>query len=85
VASPRRELIRRIAHRLGADVAVFATARKLAQHIYRVLRGGFPYVDEGAKAYEQRYQATRVARLTTAAHHLGFTLVSLKARRDQRT
>lgn len=70
---------RRIAHRLGADVAVFATARKLAQHIYRVLRWGFPYVDEGAKAYEQRYQATRVARLTTAAHHLGFTLVSLKA------
>jgi hypothetical protein len=70
---------RRIARRLGADVAVFATARKLAQHIYRVLRWGFPYVDEGATAYEQRYQATRVARLTTTAQHLGYSLVPLKA------
>jgi transposase len=70
---------RRIAARLGADVAVFATARKLAQHIYRLLRWGLPYVDEGAKAYEQRYQATRVARLTTTAQHLGYTLVALEA------
>jgi transposase len=31
---------RRIAQRLGADVAVFATARKVAQWVYRVLRWG---------------------------------------------
>jgi hypothetical protein len=32
-------------------VAVFATARKLATLIYRLLRGGQPYVDEGVEAY----------------------------------
>jgi hypothetical protein len=38
---------RRIARRLGGDVAVFATARTLATLIYRLLRWGQPYVDEG--------------------------------------
>jgi transposase len=42
---------RRLAQRLGADVAVFATARKLAQSIYRLLRWGTAYVDEGAATY----------------------------------
>ena len=43
---------RRIARRIGADVAVFATARKLATLIYRTLRWGQQYVDEGAEAFE---------------------------------
>ena len=34
------------------DVAVFATARKLATLIYRLLRWGQPYVDEGAEAFD---------------------------------
>ncbi|HYA78783.1 MAG TPA: IS110 family transposase, partial [Candidatus Bathyarchaeia archaeon] len=39
---------RKIAQRRGADIAVFATARKLATLVYRLLRWGQPYVDEGA-------------------------------------
>jgi len=69
---------RRIAQRLGADVAVFATARKLAQWIYRVLRWGHAYVDEGAAAYEKRYHEARVKRLATTAKHLGYALVSVE-------
>jgi transposase len=70
---------RRIAQRAGADVAVFATARKLAQWIYRVLRWGQTYVDEGAAAYEQRYQEARVRRLGHTAQQLGYTLVLVEA------
>jgi len=49
---------RHIAKRIGADVAVFATARKLATLIYRLLRWGKAYVDEGAAAYESRTSRT---------------------------
>ncbi len=51
---------RHIARRIGGDVAVFATARKLATIIYRLLRWGQPYVDEGAQTYEQRYRENRI-------------------------
>lgn len=66
---------RRIAQRAGADVAVFATARKLAQYVYRLLRWGQPYVDEGAAAYEKRYHEARIARLAQTAKDLGYQLV----------
>jgi transposase len=65
---------RQIARRIGADVAVFASARKLATLIYRLLRWGQPYVDEGAAAYEKRYQEARLRSLTAAAKSLGFQL-----------
>ena len=58
---------RTIARRTKGDVAVFATARKLATLIYRLLRWGQPYVDEGAEAYEKRYQQTRIISLTARA------------------
>jgi transposase len=66
---------RRIARRIGGDVAVFATARKLATLIYRMLRWGQPYVDEGAEAYEKRYQAIRITTLKAKAKELGYELV----------
>jgi len=65
---------RRIARRIGGDVAVFATARKLATLIYRLLRWGQPYADEGAEAYEKRYQETRIKCLATKAKELGYQL-----------
>ena len=65
---------RHTAQRLGADVATFATARKLATLIYRLLRWGQPYVDEGAEAYDKRYQEARIQRLRTTAASLGFQL-----------
>lgn len=67
---------RQIARRAGADVAVFATARKLAQLIYRLLRWGQPYIDEGAATYEKRYREARVHRLAATAKGLGYILVS---------
>ena len=66
---------RQIARRLGADVAVFATARKLATYIYGLLRWGQPYVDEGAAAYEARYQQAGLQRLAATAKNLGCQLV----------
>jgi hypothetical protein len=66
---------RRIARRIGGDVAVFATARKLATLIYRLLRWGQPYVDEGAEAFEKRHQAIRITALRAKAKDLGFELV----------
>jgi transposase len=65
---------RQIARRIGGDVAVFATARKLATLIYRLLKWGQPYVDEGAQAYEKRYQEQRLKRLTAMARDLGYQL-----------
>jgi hypothetical protein len=50
-------------------VAVFATARKLATLIYRLLRWGQHYVDEGAEAYERRYEQFRIT--TLKARELG--------------
>jgi hypothetical protein len=65
---------RKLARRIGGDVAVFATARKLATLIYRLLRWGQQYVDEGAGAYERRYQEIRIATLKAKAAELGYEL-----------
>jgi transposase len=65
---------RTISRRIGGDVAVFATARKLATIIYRLLRWGQPYVDEGAEAYEKRYQRMRIETLAAKAKQLGYQL-----------
>lgn len=67
---------RRIARHKGAAVAVFATARKLAQLIYRMLRYGHDYVDVGEKAYELQFQARRLAAITESARNLGYRLVT---------
>jgi transposase len=70
---------RRLAANKGSEVAVFATARKLATLIYRMLRWGQAYVDEGAAASEARYRASRVHRMQAAADQLGFQLISKTA------
>lgn len=68
---------RSIARRLGGDVAVFATARKLAVQIYRLLRWGQPYVNEGAAAFEKRYEQRRMKSLSAKAKALGFQLTPI--------
>jgi hypothetical protein len=70
---------RKLAQRLGGDVAVFATARKLATLIYRLLRWGQPYLDEGVEAYEKRYRQQRVKSLTAKAKDLGYELTAVNA------
>lgn len=65
---------RRLARHKGASVAVFATARKLAQLVYRMLRYGQDYVDIGEQAYDQKFKARRIASLKEAARSLGYSL-----------
>jgi transposase len=69
---------KRIARLKGASVAVFATARKLAVLVYRMLRFGTDYVDMGQKAYEAQFEARRLASLKENARSMGYTLVELK-------
>lgn len=69
---------RRIARRKGANVAVFAMARKLAILVYRLLRFGQTYVDEGMKAYEDRFKAARIRTCKQIAKEFGFTILEPK-------
>lgn len=66
---------RRMASAKSGAIAVFATARKLATLVYRLLRYGQAYVDEGQLAYEARYNAARIRALQANATRLGFQLV----------
>jgi transposase len=66
---------RRIARHKGGAVAVFATARQLAVHVYRMLRYGHDYIDIGEKAYDDKFQARRLAALKENARAMGFALV----------
>ena len=66
---------RRISRRKGSTVAVFATARKIATLIHRMLRWGQAYVDIGQQAHEEHYQAQRVRSLTSTAAQLGYQLL----------
>lgn len=69
---------RRIAARKGAKVAIFATARRLAILVYRLLRHGQPYVDLGDKLYEQRFRERRLRSIRSSAKELGFSLTPLQ-------
>ena len=66
---------RRKARHKGYSVAVFATARKLATLVYRMLRWGQDYLDSGEKEYEARFRRQRLAGLEAAAKSLGYGLV----------
>ena len=68
---------RRIAWRKGASVAVFATARKLAQLIYRLVRYGQAYVDTGVEAYDARFNQRRLKFYTKALKSMGYTVQPL--------
>lgn len=66
---------RRISRLKGYRVAVFATARKLAQLVCRRLRWGQDYVDIGQEAYEERFRRQRLVGMQRAAQSLGCQLV----------
>lgn len=68
---------RRIARRKGASVAVFAMARKLAILIYRMLRWGQEYVDQGCEAYEQRFKEVRLRACRETAKQFGYKLLPI--------
>jgi len=58
---------------------VFASGRKIGTLIYRLLRWGQPYVDEGVQAYEQRYREKRIKTLIAKAKQLGYQMTPLAA------
>ena len=66
---------RRLKARLGAPKAITATAHKLARLIYRMLRFGTEYVDQGQDYYERRYQSRVVSTLVRRAQELGYKLI----------
>jgi transposase len=61
--------------KLGAAEAVTATAHKLARLIYRMLKHGEEYVQQGLEAYEKKYHERRLAGLKKSAASLGFKLI----------
>lgn len=69
---------RKIARRRGAGVAIFATARKLATLIFRMLKYGQDYTDIGEQAYEERFRNRRLAGLKSSAKSMGYELVTIK-------
>ena len=66
---------RRIQARCGGAKAVVATARKLAERVYRLLRYGQEYVRQSEQAYEDAYQFRVLKSLTKKAASLGYKLV----------
>ena len=53
------------------EYAIFATARELAQLVYRMRHWGQEYVDEGVAANKGRYRQRTIAHLKTSARDLG--------------
>ena len=66
---------RRLRRRLEAPVAIKAMAAKLARLIYRMLRFGMQFVDQGAEVYEAAHRQREIHNLKRRAAHLGFQIV----------
>jgi hypothetical protein len=66
---------RSIARRKDKAVAVFATARKIATWVYRMLRHDHDYVDIGQEAFEARAQTRRLRALKASARSIGYQLI----------
>jgi transposase len=67
---------RRLRTKLGNPKAITAMGAKLARLVYRMLKHGQEYVDQGTAQYEERYRLQQVKLLTKKAAEHGFTLVA---------
>jgi transposase len=65
---------RRIRARCGGTKAVLATARKIAERVYRLLKYGHEYVRRDAAACEEKYRQKVVKGLMRRAAELGYKL-----------
>ena len=65
---------RRIQARAGGGKAVVATARKIGERVYRMLKYGEAYVREEQAAYEAAYRARQLKGLARKAQELGYSL-----------
>ena len=70
---------RRFRTRLGAPIAIKAMAAKLARLVYRMLRYGMKYVDQGAAFYELRHRELQIKRLKAKAQKLGYRVTPIPA------
>jgi transposase len=68
---------RRIQARCGGAKAVVATARKIAERVYRLLKYGQEYVRQAEQAYEEAYRQRTVKGLARKAESLGYKLVAV--------
>jgi len=70
---------RRIQARCGGPKAVVATARKIAERVWRLLTYGADYVRLGEAEYAARYRRKQEKNLAKRAAELGYTLVPTAA------
>ena len=70
---------RRLRTKLGAPIAIKAMAAKLARLIYRMLRYGMKYVDQGAAVYELKHHERQVQQLKWKAAKLGYKVTAIPA------
>ncbi len=68
---------RRMRAKRGSQIAIGATANKLARLIYRTLTYGQEYTDIGQEKYETKYRENVIKSLQKRARHLGFQLIDL--------
>lgn len=69
---------RRMRGRLGPAKAITAAAHKLAILIYRMLKYGMAYVEQGQQAYEQQYQQRTRTLLAKRVNQMGYAMVDLQ-------
>jgi len=68
---------RRLRTRLGAPIAIKAMAAKLARLVYRMLRYGMKYVDQGAAFYELKHRQLQIQQLKWKAAKLGYKVTPI--------
>ena len=71
--------LRRLRTKLGPPCAIKAMAAKLARLVYRMLRYGMKYLDQGAAFYELQHRKLQIKHLTPKAAKLGFQIVQAPA------
>ena len=70
---------RRIQARCGGSKAIVATARKIAERVYRMLKYGQEYVRQAEDAYEEAYRLRTIQSMARKAQTLGYKLVPAAA------
>src|SRR5262249_38276318 len=60
-------------------VAIKAMAAKLARLVYRMLRYGMNYVDQGVEFYETQHRKLQINSLKRKAAQLGFQIIEAPA------
>lgn len=70
---------RRLRSRLGAPKAITAMAHTLARLVYRMLKFGYHYVDQGIQYYEAKYRQQQLRWAAKQAAALNMQLVPLPA------